>query len=520
MTANPPSSRTCLILFAVCASACTMFMAITDVLASVPAIGAGLRAGQTQLQWIGDCYPLVLATLLLPAGVLADRFGRKTLLLSGLTVLTAALVGASQARSAPVLIACLCAAGAGSGLSFPSTLATITGAVPEARRRIGVSLWAAAVPAGGITGALIAGAVVEVASWHIVFLVTAGIATACLLFTALFVPETRDPGHTDLDVRGTVLSAGTVACLVMGLTEGPAEGWASAVTLGGLGSAVALLIAFIYCELHTERPLLDVRLFKIRAFGAGVAAMFLLFAGLFAIVFLGYQWESYVLGWHALKAGLGLIPCGFLMLPLALVSTTLASRVGLKTVLAAALACACGGSFIMAFAGQTSSYWTLAIGLFVFGAAIGLSSGPGTDAISRALPAARQGVASAVNDLARELGSTLGIAVSGTAFNIGYRAHIAGHIHAAADPIANAILTSPATGVAAIAHSGRLHASYLHALTAATNTGWTVAVFTVCVAFALGFVMFLKRFPGREPRRSGSPGRSWSWPSAGASTRR
>lgn len=485
------------IIAAVCGAAATMFMAITAVLAAIPELATDIHANQRQLQWAADCYPLALATLLLPAGVLADRYGRRRFLCIGLTLLTVGLVGASLAHSAGALIASLVFAGVGSGLSFPSTLATVTGAVPVERRPMAVSVWAAAVPSGGLLGAMLTGAMLQWASWEAAFLATGGVAFACLLLVLVVVPETRDPGHTRLDVPGALLSAGAVAGLVVGLTEGPVAGWTDVGTVGWLVAAGVLLVAFVAWETRTDHPLLDVSLFAIPAFGVAVAAMFLMFGGLYGIVFLAYQWEAYVLGLHHLKGGLALAPMAITMLPLAIGGTTLGARVGLKWMITAALASGVAGAVIFVWAGHTDAYWTLAIGCVVFGACIGLSAGPGTEAISSPLPAARQGVASAVNDLARELGATLGIAVAGTAFNGAYRSYVSDRLDVAHDPIAGAVLASPGAGTRAIAASGVTDPRYHEVLTSATSAGWTAGAIVIAGAFLLGLILFVLRFPNR-----------------------
>ncbi|MCW3013492.1 MAG: transporter [Solirubrobacterales bacterium] len=429
--------------------------------------------------------------------MLADRYGRKTFLCGGLALLTIGLFAASRARSGDALIASLALAGVGSGLSFPSTLATLTGAVPPERRRMAVSLWAAAVSSGGLLGAMLTGAVVGLASWQAAFTATAACALLALVLVVAVVPETRDPQHTRLDVAGALLSAGAVASLVVGLTEGPVAGWRSAETLGWLAASIVLLAAFVRCERRSEAPLLDVRLFAIPAFSAAVAAMFLMFGGLFAIVFLAYQWEAYVLGFHYVKAGLGLAPMAIFMLPLAVMGTTLSKRAGLKWMPSGALAAGVVGAMLFAWSVHTEAYWTMGLGCVVFGACIGLSAGPGTEAISSPLPAARQGVASAVNDLARELGATLGIAVSGTAFNSVYRSHVSDRLDVDGDPLARAILASPGAGARAIAESGATDPRYHAVLVSATSAGWTAGALTVAGAFFVGLVLFVLGFPNR-----------------------
>jgi MFS family permease len=245
-----------------------------------------------------------------------------------------------------------------------------------------------------------------------------------------------------------------------------------------------------------------VRLFAIPAFAAAVGAMFVMFAALFAMVYLAYQWQSYVLGFNTLESGLGLAPLAVLMLPLAILGTRIAGRIGLRRTMTLAMLAGALGAALYAWAGMTEAYWTLGLGCLAFGACIGLSAGPGTVAISSPLPASRQGVASAVNDLARELGATLGIAVAGTAFNIAYRRGVRADLDVTSDPIAAAVLSAPGAGERAIATAHVPTAAYQDTLVSASNAGWTLGAAAVAVFLLLGTAVFAVAYP-RSPSRPG-----------------
>jgi len=487
------------LIASVCGAAAAMFLGIGSIAVALPAIAVDFGASQEKLQWASNLYPLALAALLLPAGVVADRFGRRRLLVVGLAVLTVGFLIASQARSPDALLVGFAVAGVGSGLGFPSTLATLTGAVSQGRRPLAISVWAAALPIGGLVGVMITGVTVDIASWPWAFGVIAAFAASTLALTFVVAPETRDPHVRRLDVVGAVLSAAAVAALVVGLTEGPTAGWTDLATLAWLMCSVGLWAGFVTWELYTDQPLLDVRLFAVPAFAAATAAMALMFGGLFGLVYLGFQWEAYVLQMRNTVGGFGLAPFALLMLPLALTSTRLAARFGVRRVLAAALTCGVVGAAVIAWSGYTGEYWTFALGAIIFGACTGLSAGPGTDAISSALPLARQGVASAVNDLSRELGATLGIAVSGTAFTTAYRSAAEDRLPVATDPVAAAIHASPGAGTAALAsRPGDVPGRYADTIVEATGQGWTAGALVVSAAFMVGLVIFLRCYPRRR----------------------
>ena len=201
------------LLGALLGAASLVMASTTCVTAAIPEIGRELSATQTEIQWIADAYPVVLAALLLPAGALLDRYGRRRGLVAGLLVLVGALLWSGLAGSPGELIASRCLAGVGGALVFPATLATITSVLGPQRRSRAVALWAASVMAGGGYGLVLSGAMVELSSWGAAFVVIAAMAGACLIAALLAVPETRDPEHAHIDPLGGVLSLVAIGAL-------------------------------------------------------------------------------------------------------------------------------------------------------------------------------------------------------------------------------------------------------------------------------------------------------------------
>ncbi|WP_019873509.1 MFS transporter [Sporichthya polymorpha] len=485
-------------LIATCGAATSVFLTLGVTFSGAPQIAAALRADQADLQWIGDVYPLVVAAILLPAGVLGDRLGRKKALVAGTAVLAAGMFLVARADSPGAMISALFFSALGAGVAFPATLATITVAVAPARRSTAVGIWAAAVPMGGMVGTLIGGVLITVTdTWRAGYVVLGVLAVVFALLAVVAVPETRDPVRQPLDPVGVVLSVVGIAALVLGVTEGPSHGWTDPGTLGRLALAAVALAAFVRWELSRSRPLLDLRLFREEGVAPAAVAIWAVFFGIYAMAFLSFQYLAFALEFSALRAALGLLPFGATMIPLAVLGPRLAARYGTRAVVAASLLAGAIGASLSGVLAVWHGYWGLAIGLAVLGA-IGLGGGPVTEEITCRLPAAKQGVASAVNNLTRELGAVFGVAFTGTAFNIGYRHEISSALDPAADPLAALAQDSPAAGFAAAGQAGTEAPTYLTAVLDGVDTGWLAAMGTVAAFSALATVYFLARYPGRE----------------------
>lgn len=481
------------LLVATCCGCVAVIIGLTaGAIAVLPAIGADLRASQSDLQWVGDAFPLVIAGLLLPAGAALDRYGRRRGMLVGLVLMAACLVGNALATAIGPLIALRCAAGVAAALVFPGTLATLTAVLPEEQRRRAVAMWAFSMVIGAIAGLLLCSLVTQLVSWQASFLVLAGVVLALLALTAAVVPETRAQEDVPLDPLGCVLSAGAIGGLALAVTDAPLHGWTSATTLASAAAGAALLVAFVVWERRRAQPLLDVRLFAHGPFGAAAAALFVLFLAHFGFVFLAFQYESYVLGYSTLGAALGIVPptVGFVLTPF---SPRIAQRFGRRRTIVGGLAlCAAGTATAAAMAGAgEATYATFAIGAAITWCGMGLAMAPPTEMIIEAVPAAKQGVASAVNDLAREVAAAFGIAIAGSAFNSAYRGSIEDRV-AALDPrVAAAAISSPAAGREAL----RGTAGGAQVVTDAVLAGWTLAFATLTGILLVGAAVVWRRCP-------------------------
>jgi EmrB/QacA subfamily drug resistance transporter len=487
------------LILAVMCLALVMVVAGVSMLANgLPHLATALDASQSQQQWIVDAYALALAALLLPAGALGDRFGRRGALVVGLIVFGGASALAATAGDASALIAYRALMGVGAALIMPGTLSTITSVFPPEERAKAVGIWAGFAGAGGTIGLLMSGALLEGFYWGSIFLVTAAFALAALIGVVLVVPATRSSEHITLDPVGAVLSALGIGLLVLGIIEGPERGWTSPLTLGALIAGVVLIAAFISVELRRPSPMLDPRLFRHRGFATGSASLFLQFFAMFGFFFVSLQFLQLVLGYSALTAAVALMPMAILILPLSVVAGTLSERYGHKLVGGAGLAVSAAGFGIFATLGTDSGYWPFLGATLVIGAGAALAMTPATNAIVASLPRAKQGVASAVNDTARELGAAFGVAVLGSAFNTGYRHAIDGHVRGLPSAVAAQVREAPAIAVK-IAQGLRNGSALEHFAQEAFTVGMRYAVLVGVGLLAIGALfVWLRGASGQE----------------------
>ncbi|MGF1432215.1 MFS transporter [Kitasatospora sp. LaBMicrA B282] len=425
-TATPaaPAGRHSLVLAVTCLALATVVAAMSSLNVALPEMARATHASQTQLSWIIDAYSLVFAALLLPAGALGDRFGRRRALLAGLGVFGAVSVAALLTSSPTVLIGLRAALGLGAALVMPATLSTITATFPREQRARGVSVWAAVAGASAVLGLLASGSLLQEWSWRSVFLLNVLLAAVALVGTLLVVPESAEPGRPALDRVGALLAVAGLGTLVYSVIEAPLNGWGSLRTVGGIGLGLLVLAGFVGWELRRRHPLLDPRLFRNRAFAAGALSITLQFFAFFGYIFVAMQYLQLVRGDSALRAAVGVLPMAAALVPASRLSPRLTARLGVRRPWLAGLLLVAGGLALFAQLDAGSSYWLLVAALLPLGAGMGLAMTPATTAVTDALPAALQNVGSAVNDLSRELGGALGIAVLGSILSASYRSHL------------------------------------------------------------------------------------------------
>jgi len=448
-------ARRRLILAVVGLALMAVVSAVAGLNVALPSLAVETGATQTQLTWIVDSYTLVFAGLLLFAGALGDRYGRKLLLSIGLVIFgTSAAVGLFI-TDPDQLIVVRVLMGVGAAAIMPTTLSVITTSFPESERPKAIGVWVGIAGGGAVLGLFVTGLLLEWFPWTSFFGLNVALAVVALVGTLAVVPGSVDTDPPALDIVGALLSLVAITAFVFGIIEGPEQGWTDPLTLGALALGIVAGIAFVLWELRMKRPLLDPRLFRNRRFSAGSLTLIVQFLASFGFFFVAIQYLQFVTGRSPLEAALALLPLPFVLLPTARRAPLIAERVGFKRVAPLGLVSMAVGFVILSQLQVDSPYWHFVLGLVFFGFGMGLAGTPATTAITSSLPMSKQGVASAWNDTARELGSALGIAILGSILNQGYREGMAAAVVELPPQIAERVLGSIAfTASPAVAQFG------------------------------------------------------------------
>ncbi|MGI9606841.1 MAG: MFS transporter [Acidimicrobiales bacterium] len=388
---------------------------------AIPSIQRELNATASELVWINASYALVFAGLLLPAGALGDRFGRKPALIVGLAVFLLSALVATLSNDAGQLIILRGAMGIGAALTMPATLSIITVIFPPEERAKAIAIWSGFAGAGGALGIVASGFLLESFWWGSVFFINVPIAALALVLVIALVPNSKDPEERPLDPVGSALSIGGLVALVYGLIQGPEFGWTDPIVIGAFVASAALLYAWVRVELAQKDPLLDPRLFKIGRFGWGSFTITTAFLAMFGFFFVLTQYLQFTLDYTPLEAAIRTLPFAPTMIAIAPRGPALAARFGAGRMMAIGMTVSAIGMVMFAFMGSDTSYPPVALGIIVTSAGMALTFPTATEAIVSSLPQNKAGVASAMNDTTREVGGAIGIALLGTLLSSGYR---------------------------------------------------------------------------------------------------
>lgn len=399
----------------------SVFLVVVDNLivnVALPTLQRELDASVTALQWIVDAYALVFACLLLAGGGIGDRWGRKRSLQVGLILFAVFSGFGAFANSADSLIIWRGAMGIGAALVFPATLAIITNLfIDPVERAKAIGLWSAVSGMAVAFGPVAGGFLLEHFWWGSVFLVNIPIVVLALIVGHFLIPESREPRRGGFDVTGLILSVIAIGALVFTVIESPHWGWGSVESTSGFAVAAVALAIFIRYESRRDNPLLDVTFFRNARFSAATGSIGIAFLCLFGFTFLVTQYFQFVRGYEPLESGLRTLPFAIGAGITAPLAARAALRWGTTRVVAAGLFNMSIGFFIMSQIDADTAYWGLIIiAMLLMANGLSLVTSPSTDAVMGSVPRERAGVASAVNDISRELGGTLGVAISGSIF--------------------------------------------------------------------------------------------------------
>jgi EmrB/QacA subfamily drug resistance transporter len=414
-----------LALGVLCASLLAIVIDNTIVNVALPTLARDLDADIGDLQWVVDAYTLVFAGLLLLAGALGDRYGRRRMLLVGLGVFGAASTWAAYSGGVDELIAARAVMGAGAALIMPATLSLLVSVFTDTRERsMAVGAWAATAGLGVALGPVIGGLALSRFWWGSIFLVNAPLVAIAMVAGHRLIPETRDPVVRRIDWAGAGLSGAGLVALVWAVIEAPSKGWTSSPVLVAGAIAIAALVAFVVWQRRADEPLLDLRLFSDARFTAASGTVMALFFALFGFLFLSTQYLQFVLGYSPLGAGVRALPYAGAMIVFAIGSPAIVARLGTKRVVTVGMLLFSAGLAVAATVSTGSGYSRIAIAMLLMGAGMGLAGAPATESIMGSLPPDRANIGSAVNDTTRELGGALGVAIVGSVMSSLYAANL------------------------------------------------------------------------------------------------
>ena len=387
----------------------------TIINVAMPRLVGDLGANSAQLQWIVASYTIVFAGLLLTAGSIGDRLGRRHALLAGVATFLGGSVVSATAGSSGALILGRSVMGVGGALIMPTTLSILVNVFGDPRERAkAIAVWTAASGIGIAIGPIVGGALMRSFSWSSVFWINVPLLVASFVGALHVVPESRDPHATRLDPIGAVLSIAAIGSLVYAIIQAPDRGWASTPSIVNFAVGTVVGIVFIAWEMHRDDPMLDIELFRSRGFSGGSIALTLLFFAMAGTVFLQAQYLQFVLDYTPLAAGFALVPAAIGMLLGTGAGAHLAANHGGRITVTVGTLMATGGVAVQAAFVDGGSYVPTGVGLLLFGLGAGIAMPAATEMIMASLPPARAGVGSAVNDTVREFGGALGVAVIGS----------------------------------------------------------------------------------------------------------
>ena len=398
-----------------CISLLIIVMDNTILNVAIPQLIDELGATNSQVQWIVDGYTLVFAGLLLTAGSLGDRFGRKLALRTGIIIFAIGSVLSALSGTPNQLIAARCLMGVGGALIMPSTLSILTNVFRDPRERgRAIAIWAGFSGLGVAIGPVIGGLLLQHFSWGSVFWVNVPIAIIAVTLGVFFVPESKDPSAPRLDPIGAALSIVGLGALLFAIIEGPTHGWGSALVMGSFIVGAAGIIGFILWERHTDHPMLDMSFFKNPRFSAANLAITLTFLAMFGSMFLMTQYWQFVHGYSPLEAGVRLIPFAMTMMVTAPLSARFVEKIGTKAVVTSGLTIVTLALLLLSFIKPHTSYPVVLGFMCLMAVGMGLTMAPATESVMGSLPREKAGVGSAVNDTTRQMGGALGVAIIGT----------------------------------------------------------------------------------------------------------
>ncbi|MEU6043310.1 DHA2 family efflux MFS transporter permease subunit [Streptomyces griseus] len=487
------------ILVVLCLSLLIVGLDVTVLNVALPTLINELGASTGELQWLVDIYSLMAAGLMLFAGSLADRYGRKPVFLSGLVLFTGASAVAAFAGSTTELMIARGVMGVGEALIMPATLSIIGVVFTDPKERMkAIGLWSAMIGVGLAMGPLVGGWLLGQFWWGSVFLINVPIGVLALAAALKMVPNSKAAVARRLDLPGALLSVLGVGTLLWAIIEGPSKGWTSAPVLIAFAVAVLLLIAFVTRERTAKEPMLPLGIFAHRRLAVGNVLVFLGLLSLLGALFVIVQYLQFVLGYDAGETGLRIAPTALIILLAAPLASALGQKVGTRWLAATGLAFAVVSLLILATTGDGDGYGRALAAMLFLGFGAGFIIGPTSDAIVGSLSEDDLGVGSATNSAAVQLGAALGVAVLGSLLAGTYRGEVTDSGVAAGLPDTALDAAGDSLGGAlAVARElpGEAGEAFAEVARSAFVSGMAPSMFTGAAVAAVGIVVSVLLFP-------------------------
>jgi EmrB/QacA subfamily drug resistance transporter len=402
------------VLLTCCLSLFIVGLDITVVNVALPAIGQELHASISGLQWTVGAYTVVMASLLMFSGSMADRLGRKRTFVIGLTVFSVASLLCSLAPSVGLLVVFRVLQAVGASMMNPVAMSIITNTFTDPRERAqAVGVWGAVFGISMALGPIVGGTLVSSVGWRSIFWINIPVGLAAILLTLRFIPESRAPRPRRFDPVGQVLVIVLLATLTYGIIEAPSRGWSSAAILAALSASGAALLALLLYEPRREEPLVDLRFFRSMPFASSIIISVAAFAAFGGFLFLNTLYLQEVRGLSPVQAGLATMPMALMTVVASPLSGRMVGRRGPRLPLVISGVCSVTACAMLTVIEPATPFAWLFAAYVIFGLGFGFVNAPITNAAVSGMPRAQAGVASAIATTSRQFGQTLGVAVVG-----------------------------------------------------------------------------------------------------------
>jgi EmrB/QacA subfamily drug resistance transporter len=411
-----------LALAVLCVSLLMVTLDNTVLNVALPTLVRDLHATTTELQWIVDAYVIVFAGLLLVAGSVADRIGRKRVFVAGLIAFAAGSTWAAFSSSVGMLIAARASMGLGGAMMMPSTLSIITDMFRDpGERQRAIGFWAGTTGLGVALGPIVGGLLLARFWWGSVFLINVPIAMLGVACALPLIPDSKNPAALPPDAAGALMSIAGLGLVLWSLIEAPVRGWSSPLVIGAGVAGLAVLAVFVAWERASSHPMLNIAFFRRRRLSAAVCSVGLVMFGLFGALFVLTQYLQFSLGYSALQAGIRVLPAAGAIAVIAPLSTAVVRAIGTRFTVAAGLLVIAAGLWQLSTASTATTYADILPGLVLLGVGAALTIPSATESVMGSLPVEHTGVGSATNGTFLQVGGALGVAVIGSLLNTRYQ---------------------------------------------------------------------------------------------------